>query len=129
MTSKDVPGAISALEKLSGDLNLYINSATPQLAIEKIIEKLGWRKYFRGIYGHPPSAKLNNLKKIIELENVVPRNVVVVGDGPSDLEVAKACGTCFIGIKGEFNKWPKMINFPILTNLIKLPETIDVFNY
>lgn len=128
VVAPNVAGAIEALEDLSKNFKLYINTVTPQSAIEEIVKKLGWEKYFSGIYGHPPSTKLDNLKKIMETEGVTPAEVVVIGDGPSDLKVAKICGTYFIGVRGEFNQWPKVVDFPILDNLIDLPEVISKFN-
>lgn len=119
-----VPGALESLDKLVNQYKLYINTATPQDAIEQIIQGLSWQKYFSGLYGTPPGTKLEHLQAIIQKEQVLPNEVVVVGDGSSDLKIARALGVHFIGIRGDFNQWPEEINFPIIDDLKKLPEEI-----
>lgn len=125
IAAKDIPGASTSLELLYKKYRLYINTVTPDDAIKKIIPALGWQKYFIGLYGCPPGTKLEHLQEIINKEKVTPDEVVVVGDGASDLKIAKECGTHFIGIKGDYNKWPATINFPILNDLKNLSAEIS----
>jgi len=84
---KEIPGAIKTLEALAVNYSLYINSTTQIDSLEKIVRERSLDSYFKGIYGAPES-KNSNLTTIFSLERVSAREVLVVGDGYSDLESA-----------------------------------------
>ena len=121
--AKPMPGAEEALKFLLGKYHLYINSATPQSSLERIINGRGWNKYFKGIYGLPPGSKLEHMQEIISREDVSSNQVVVVGDGVSDIEAAKEYGSFFIGIQSEYYDFDSAA-FPVLEDLSELPSTI-----
>ncbi|PIP29099.1 hypothetical protein COX28_00945 [Candidatus Kuenenbacteria bacterium CG23_combo_of_CG06-09_8_20_14_all_39_39] len=125
IAAKEIPGAVNALKSLCQPYALYINSATPQNDINAIIDRLSWRTYFKGVFGSPPETKLENIQQIINLENIIPQQTVIIGDGKSDWQSARQCKTKFIGIKGDYNQWPADIDFPILNDLTTLPEEIE----
>ncbi|VAV83963.1 hypothetical protein MNBD_DELTA01-1643, partial [hydrothermal vent metagenome] len=101
---EEISGAKKTLETLSVDYPLYINSATQIDSLERIIEARALSPFFRRIYG-APELKSTNLTTIFLLERVSAREVLVVGDGYSDLESAREHGCEFIGIRNEFNRF------------------------
>ena len=85
------PWAEEILSNLKPKFNLYLNSATPEEAMIQTIKRLGIKDCFKKIYGQSePRSKEINLQKIINEENVLPSEVLVVGDGQDDLGAAKA---------------------------------------
>jgi phosphoglycolate phosphatase-like HAD superfamily hydrolase len=86
-------------------LNIYskkekicvINSATPQLEIEKIINAKGFDQIFSSVFGSP-NSKLENIIKILNKYNCSNNEVVFFGDSKADLLAAKRANIDFIGI-------------------------------
>lgn len=99
-----VPYAHNTISRLSSQYRIYINSATPESSLLKTVAVLEIRDFFKEIYGGP-ATKEENLKKIMEAENVKGNETVVIGDGESDRRSAEACDCFFIGIPNAFNKW------------------------
>lgn len=117
-----IPEAKEVLGDLASRYALYLNSATPSDALRETVENLGLGRFFKRVFGAPPS-KISNLKNIIEIEGVKEREVVFVGDGESDYEAARACGISFVGIKNDFNNWNDT-QFPLVPNIRMISETI-----
>lgn len=101
-TCAEVPGAAAAIEQLSPTHALFINSATPEEPLRRIVDRRGWSPRFRGVYGRPRS-KVENLGRAMALERLTAAAVVFVGDGRRDLEAARAVGCRFIGVRNAFN--------------------------
>jgi phosphoglycolate phosphatase-like HAD superfamily hydrolase len=91
-----LPGAVAALEALAGSHALYVDSATPADALERIVALRGWTGFFRGVLGGPRS-KLENLVELARREHLAPEQVLYVGDAPQDREAAAAFGCRFLG--------------------------------
>lgn len=122
-----VLGALAMLENMSKKYNLYINSATPDFALEKIVDELKIRKYFKGICGKAiigmdsvTNSKELNLKKIMETEKAAGNEILFVGDGEVDRAAAEAYGCNFIGIANDSNGWVENENFKILKSVADL---------
>ena len=117
-------GAEKTLLDLKAKFSLYLNSATPEDALAQTINRLEIRNYFKKIYGQSePRSKEINLQKIINEENVLPSEVLVVGDGQDDLGAAKALGCLFIGVTNNWNKWHGE-EFLTVSNLPELMDSI-----
>ena len=121
------PGVSDMLEALCKKYNLYINSATPELALERTIDKLEIGHFFKGVYGRPiigmtsvPNSKELNLERIMETEKVVGDEVLFVGDGEADREAAKAYNCHFIGVANDFNGWGKQESFKTIKSVAEL---------
>ena len=123
LAAEEVSGAVDTLRTLSAEYPLYLNSATPQDSISRIIIKKNWGIFFKGVYGSPPGTKLSNLRKIIADENLFGREVLVVGDRESDRKSADECDCKFIGVRGEFNNFTESPSL-ILDNLSELVPLI-----
>lgn len=122
MRCKEIKGASQSLKILFKHFPLYINSTTPEDSLRRIILKRSLGIFFKGIYGGP-KTKIENLSKIIEKEKINGREVLIVGDGQSDLEVARKFESHFIGIQNAFNRFNNS-NCYVLKDLSNLPSFI-----
>ncbi len=91
-----LPGAVAALESLRGTLALYVDSATPEDALVRVVAGRGWTGFFRGVLGGPRD-KRENLVRIARREEREAGRIVYVGDGPADRDAARAFGCRFLG--------------------------------
>lgn len=90
-------GAIEFLKKYSGRLPLYISSATPEGELNRIVDRLGIRKYFEGVYGHP-SKKSDVLNLVVATKKLEKNKVLMIGDAEGDAVAAKSSGVEFLGM-------------------------------
>lgn len=108
-------GAKETLAALSSDRCLYINSATAHDPLQKTVERLGIRPYFKEVYGMPPT-KEENLRVILGREGIDPQEAVVIGDGEGDWRSARVVGTHFIAVASGFHDWSGYTDgFPIVS--------------
>ncbi|MCL5029016.1 MAG: HAD hydrolase-like protein [Bacteroidetes bacterium] len=101
-TVSEIPGAGNCLSELYLSYGLYLISSTPFDSLMRIIKTRSMESYFKRIYGFP-MTKINSLAEILKKDNIVPEEVLVIGDGLVDLEMAKYFGCNFVGVKNEFN--------------------------
>ena len=97
ITCPEMYGALEALKKLSLNFKLYINSATPEKPLNRIVQKRNWSKHFEGVLGRP-RTKFENLKLIIEKEKIQASQMVFIGDQQGDLDAADKIRCEFIGV-------------------------------
>lgn len=126
IAAEEICGARDTLEFFHKKYQLYLNSATPQNALERIISNIEWNHFFKGLYGSPPGTKIEHLGEILTLENVSPNEVVVIGDGDSDQKAAETYKCRFIGVRGEFSRFSENAAFPIVNDLKNIQEVIQV---
>ena len=120
-TAKDIPGAREILLRLNAlQIPVYLNSATEEKSLKKVISYKRWPHFFKGIYG-APCSKEENLRKIAQQEKISPNQIVLIGDGEADRLAAKAFGCLFIGFINEKEKFQKPVAF-------KTDQLYDVFN-
>lgn len=101
-TCPEVGGATQCLSEWARRFPLYINSATLEEPLQRIIGRRGWAAHFRKALGSP-ARKTENLKAILTREQVEPSSMLFVGDGKRDLDAAVAVGCRFVGVRNEFN--------------------------
>ena len=94
---KEKPGAKEVLESLSKRYNLYLNSTTPETSLRDIVKHRKWENYFCDIFGYP-NDKVSVLLEIIRKETIDPDELLVVGDGMSDMDSSKRTGCKFFPI-------------------------------
>jgi phosphoglycolate phosphatase-like HAD superfamily hydrolase len=101
-------------------LRLWINSATPERNLLELLRRRGLTRYLDGARGGP-DTKEQILRAVMAAERALPREIVMVGDGPDDLAGARAAGTWFVAISAE-NRLPGNLPFaiPDLTRLVPL---------
>jgi phosphoglycolate phosphatase-like HAD superfamily hydrolase len=94
----EIAGATAALEWLAGrGIALYLNSATPEEPLRRVLRLRSWDHHFRRIFGGPVS-KLENLGSICEDAGVAAEELLFVGDGEDDRNTAKTFGCHFAGV-------------------------------
>jgi len=98
-----VPGIINFLSLLRGfGVLLYVASGTDRKYVLYEAMALGVAHYFQGIYGPDPTlpdySKSWLVRKVIEWHNLIPSELLVVGDGPVEIAVAKKQGSFALGV-------------------------------
>lgn len=93
----EVPGARAFLEELARRLPLYVASVTPDKELRRIIAARRLAPYFKGVFGDPPHPKTVAIRAVLEREGLMPGEVLLVGDSPSDREAAASRGLAFLG--------------------------------
>ncbi|MEK7067362.1 MAG: HAD hydrolase-like protein [Patescibacteria group bacterium] len=111
-------------ERQRNGRRLYINSATPCLALAELVVGLDIRKYFERIYGKPPT-KAENLADIMRRENATANDCAFIGDGKEDRSSAEAFGVFFVGIGNEWNGWTNAEQFPVVKNVFEAIARIE----
>lgn len=91
-----VPGAEAFLSEFSERVPLYLASVTPQPELERILARRGLRKWFREIFGEPPTPKRDALRRVVESGGYTQKEVVLVGDSPGDMLAARDAGVEFV---------------------------------
>lgn len=108
----EIPNASNLLRSLSNKYRLFLSSTTPLNFLHEIIELRQWRKYFIDLYGYP-QEKISTVKKIIEMEDIKNKEILIVGDGISDKESANYWGCHFFRIESSsdlFTLEKKLLN-------------------
>jgi len=121
---REIPGASQSIEVLFKKFPLYVDSTTPEEPLKEILSHRRLSRYFRGVYG-APRTKSESLAEILNKESVEGRQAVFVGDSESDRDAAEKEGCRFIGIANEFNTFGSGRGFTVLSDLVRLPETIE----
>lgn len=92
-----VLGAREFLEEFSSILPLYVSSLTPLEELNEIIRIHDIDSYFTGVFGNPPYNKSDAIRVVLAHENLLPSEVIFVGDSASDYHSAVEFGLEFIG--------------------------------
>jgi len=122
-TCREMAGASDTLRRLSARYALYVNSATPEGPLRRVVERRGWGAYFRDVLGRP-RTKAENLREIIAREGLQPTEVVMIGDGAVDLDAARACGCAFVGLRGDEFDLPEVVVVGALAELERAIEAM-----
>lgn len=119
---REIPGALECLQFLANDYALYVNSATPEGPLQRVIHKRGWTPYFRNVLGSP-ATKIENLNKITQKMNANSNEMVFIGDSQRDFTAARACGCHFLGMRNLDNDFDSQ-DLILLDDLYSLREVI-----
>jgi phosphoglycolate phosphatase-like HAD superfamily hydrolase len=93
-------GAREILRQLSTHgIGVYVNSATPTVHLVPAVQTHFGDFQFAGIFGGH-GRKSENLRSILESEQLKPTEILVVGDGIDDHACATNVGTTFCGVDG-----------------------------
>lgn len=97
VAAPDVPGARPFLEEFSRRVPLYLASVTPEGELRAIVRARGLDPFFTAVFGDPPLTKSEAVRAVLEMEKLPGSEVLLVGDSPSDYEVARTAGLQFVG--------------------------------
>lgn len=124
IAAPEVEGAKECLERLRDRARLFIVSGTPQDEIRLIVRVRGLEHYFKGIYGSP-ETKTELVNKILETDNLLPDEVVFIGDAMTDYRAAMDTGTGFIARKTpETEKLWEELNVRAINGLADCTEEL-----
>lgn len=127
-------GAREVLDTLSAmpDLALALCTNKPRASTDVVLSALGITDFFRATYagGDLPEKKPSPvpLLHLAELMGLPPAGIVMVGDGPQDVESARAAGMRSVVIEGGICSLERvLIAGPdvLLHSLVELPEIIQ----
>jgi len=86
------------LERWHAHASLYICSLTPSRYLMAIVDRIGWRRFFLDVAGHP-LEKGKMLATVVARHGVEPKNVLMVGDSDEDEGAAAEARTAFFRIR------------------------------
>jgi beta-phosphoglucomutase-like phosphatase (HAD superfamily) len=92
-----VEGVVDFLQSIHNKIPVYLASVTPIADLESILLNLKINAYFKKVYGCPPWVKSDAIAEIIRTENVLPVEVLLIGDSYGDQRAAKINNINFIG--------------------------------
>jgi phosphoglycolate phosphatase-like HAD superfamily hydrolase len=78
--------------------DLYVCSLTPIEHLHRLLDRIGWRRYFAGVEGYPVD-KTAMLRQTADAHGGRPAEILMVGDGDGDEAAARAAHTGFFRIR------------------------------
>lgn len=105
LETRPVPHAVAVLETLAPELPLALCTNKPRQTTVRVLDALGLTPYFAAVRAggdtpekKPHPAPLATLARSLGFE---PGSVVMVGDGPQDIECARRAGARSVAIQGN----------------------------
>ncbi|MBF0529963.1 MAG: HAD family hydrolase [Deltaproteobacteria bacterium] len=126
LESEFVPGALEVITAFHERLPLFVASGTPEEELRTIFDHRNLTRYFKGVFGSP-AGKTEILSGLLRELNLTPTEMLMVGDGRTDMEAAEAVGALFYG-RGQIfsqSRWPWG---PDLTGLATYVLGEDAYN-
>lgn len=102
-----IAGSIALLRTLAANgVKIYLASGTDQEDVLREAQLLGYADCFTGgIFGSVGDMhndpKRQVLRNILKQEQVDPEKLVIFGDGPVEMRVARSCGALGIGVQSH----------------------------
>lgn len=90
-----VPGVEALLRGNPYGQVFILVTGTPQEEIEWILGRLDLRNVFQAVFG-APKRKIEAVRESLLNNQIEPGKCVFLGDTPTDLEAARACGVTFV---------------------------------
>ena len=120
----ETSGCSATLRQLAGMFPLYINSATPEAPLRRIVERRAWAGFFKAVLGRP-RTKVENLTLILEQERIPSGALAFVGDGSNDQMAAQACGCPFIAFSNGSTRFDPVPS-TVITALAQLTLSLKI---
>ena len=122
-TCAEIDGASASLRVWADRMPLYVNSATPEEPLRRIVARRGWLPRLRGVFGGP-ATKVDNLERACRDAAVPTAEVLFVGDREADRRAAVACGCAFVGFQDAGNDFESTVT--VITHLHELDPMLAV---
>jgi phosphoglycolate phosphatase len=124
------PGALEALRALDG-LALAVCTNKPRRTAVAVLEGLGLASRFRSLVAGDdlPERKPHPsmLRTVARQLSVHPSELVMVGDGPQDIEAGRAAGSATVGVRGGIQGVERLVaSAPdeLIDTLAELPAAL-----
>lgn len=95
MEAEAVPFATEGLKWASRNANTYVFSVTPHEELLRQLARRCWNEVVLGAYGFP-NHKPEVLRSLMQRHDCSPDRTLVVGDGSSDADAARANGCLYL---------------------------------
>ncbi|GAB4240642.1 MAG: HAD family hydrolase [Acidobacteriota bacterium] len=105
------PGVRESLERLAGEADVIVCSATPLEALVREWEEHGIDRYVRLICGQELGSKREHIHRAAA-GKYEPQRMLMIGDAPGDLKAARANGARFFPVNPghEEESWDRFVN-------------------
>jgi len=113
------PGADSVIMEVGKRMPIFISTGTPEEEINKILRKKCMRHLFDAVFGSP-DKKEQHFEKILKSTGLPPRNVLFIGDMPSDYHVSQNVKVNFLGYNFRGKE-----DYPDVEHVDKLLNVLD----
>lgn len=114
VNSSKIHGIDKFLEKNFGKYGYWLITGTPTNEIHRILKKINYLKFFKGIFGSPKS-KFYWIEKLINENNLNRNEILFIGDSITDHKAASFSQIKFALINHKYN--------------FKTFEKVDVFKF
>lgn len=126
-----MPGAEAALDSLAR-LPLAVATNKPRPTTEAVLEGLGLRRRFSVVVAGtdplPRKPAPDQLVFVAEQLRISPWNLVMVGDGPQDVEAGRAAGCRTVGVEGGLLPRARLVAAgpdALVGSLAELPQLLS----
>lgn len=105
-----VGGAQALLDRLGGQVPMFVVSATPQDELLRIVAKRRLGRYFREVCG-TPGSKAAQIGGLLSRHVLAGAGALMIGDAPADYDGACANAVAFVGRvpNGETSPFPAAV--------------------
>jgi len=127
----EIKGSEESLRRLSEKYPLFIVSGTTQESLDIVINNRNLNSYFKQVLGTKQGqrSKIDLIDSILQRFSLDPKQIVYVGDGKEDLEVAKHYEMDFVGVINEKNGFEDRIDIMYkIRDLENLNELVSEIN-
>lgn len=84
----------------------FICTGTPENEIKTILAKKEMKQFFNEVYGSPQTKKVI-IKNILQKYELLPEEIVFIGDAMTDFNAASGTNIRFIGVKSSHTQFPE----------------------
>jgi len=130
--SRPFPGALDALATLGARLSIALATNKPRRTTDATLRALDLERYFRVVVagGDPPAPKPSPepLLFIAERFGLEPAELVMVGDGPQDVQAGRAARARTVAVLGGMAEKERVLAAEpdaVLATLEELPALIE----
>ena len=118
-----VPGAKEFLERNAGRYQFFIASGTPEDEINRIVERVGIRAFFKEVLGSP-RKKAVLLKALLEKHRLRNTECIFVGDAENDWRAAQELKIPFVWRRAGTRQALPDFSGPVLESLKNLDDCL-----
>ena len=129
--TRPLPGAVDMLETLVDELPLALCTNKPRRTTEAVLSELMLARFFRIVVAGDdlPEKKPHPLplRHIAAALNVSPQSLLMVGDGPQDVESGRAAGAVTVGVRGGIQPFERLLESApdeLIDHLDELPNLV-----
>jgi phosphoglycolate phosphatase-like HAD superfamily hydrolase len=95
--------ALEFAEQMGGTRSVHVVSGSDQAELRRVFDGHGIRQCFAEVLGSP-THKREHMKRLLDEQGVHARSALMVGDGRTDFESARALGVPFVYL-AEMSEW------------------------